>query len=196
MRKSNASATSALRIIGGKHRGRKLPIPTLPGLRPTGDRNRETLFNWLQFELHGSTVLDAFAGTGALGLEALSRGAESATFIEPQRLASVSITQSLNILKEQHHAIVHTATFAQQAAILPSPFNGIFIDPPFQQGLWHSSFDLIEAHGLLAEGGWVYVESPRNEAVRVPSNWLQEKEKTVGQVKMQLFRHSAAQAML
>ena len=183
--KSPASAT--LRIIGGRHRGRKLPIPALDGLRPTADRTRETLFNWLQFELPGMTVLDLFAGTGALGLEALSRDAASAVFIEPQRAASAALRQSLVAL-QQTNAEVLSMTAEQFLAGPAQGFDLIFVDPPFSADLWQSTLTQLMNGPWLKKGGYVYLECPKNQIIDLPAQLTPQKDKTSGQVRFRLLQ--------
>jgi len=181
------SRKSSLRIIGGENRGRRLQFTDQDGdLRPTSDRLRETLFNWLQFELRGKRVLDLFAGSGALAAEALSRGAAHAVIIEkkPERAADLS---------KQLKPIFAERAFIQQADALKwlprasGPFNIVFIDPPYHIEAQQPACDLLIEHKLLASGAWVYVESRRqDEAPHVPS-WRLEKEKTMGDACARLY---------
>ena len=181
---------STLRLIGGRHRGRKLPIPVLDGLRPTADRTRETLFNWLQFELPGMHVLDLFAGTGALGLEALSREAESAVFVEPQSVAAEGIRQSLQTLNL--HAEVRVMGAEQYLEQTDAVFDLVFVDPPFSLDLWQSTLDRLAVSDRLSPGGYVYVEAPVGQALSVPDELTVVKEKTAGKVRFQLWQKAAA----
>lgn len=178
---------STVRIIGGEHRGRRLMFTDQNGdLRPTGDRMRETLFNWLQFELRDKRVLDLFAGSGALGAEALSRGAAYAVLVEkkPERAADLS---------KQLKPVFDSRVFIQLADALKwlpratGPFDIVFIDPPYDIGAQQPACDLLIEHGLLTPGAWVYVESRRqDEAPNVP--WALEKEKTMGDAVARLYR--------
>ncbi|TXR51841.1 16S rRNA (guanine(966)-N(2))-methyltransferase RsmD [Reinekea thalattae] len=182
-----STASGTLRIVGGKHRGRKLSIPALDGLRPTSDRVRETLFNWLQFELAGMSVVDLFAGTGALGLEALSRGAKQVDFVEPQRLAAQGIQQSLSVLAETE-AQVHIKT--AQAFLLeqPTKVDLIFVDPPFALGLWDQTLSALVEQDCLNNGGYVYLESPKTQPINLPNGFVVVKDKTAGNVRFQLLQ--------
>lgn len=182
-----AEAQTQLRIIGGKHRGRKLPIPSLPGLRPTPDRIRETIFNWLQFDLHDKSVVDCFAGTGALGLESLSRGAASCQFIEPAAPAAKAIESSLGLLKETTGS-VHKATANAFLSNMAQAADLFFVDPPFQLDLWQETLDIIAQRALLSEHGFVYVECPKAQAITLDEQWLTVKDKTAGNLRIRLLQ--------
>ncbi|HPE58906.1 MAG TPA: 16S rRNA (guanine(966)-N(2))-methyltransferase RsmD [Thiolinea sp.] len=147
-----------LRIIGGQWRSRRLPVASVPGLRPTPDRVRETLFNWLQNRIAGARCLDLFAGSGALGFEALSRGAAHVTLIEQhpaafrqlQANARTLQAQGLTLLqRDALHWLLHDGT---------PPFDLIFLDPPFHRGLLEQVLERIQAHGLLTPNGMIYLE--------------------------------------
>ena len=195
--RSRPQAASQLRIIGGRWRGRKVAFAPIEGLRPTGDRLRETLFNWLLFHLPDARCLDLFAGSGALGLEALSRGAAQVDFVELNRGAAQTLRQQLDLLEAQG-ARVHNCpaeVFLSQPAARGEPgdelpYDIIFVDPPFANDLWTSALSgLIEA-GYVGEDTLIYIESPRNTHIAAPSAWQLEKEKQAGQVCMRLFRSS------
>jgi len=176
-----------LRIVGGIHRGRKLPIPALEGLRPTSDRTRETLFNWLQFDLPGMKVLDLFAGTGALGLEALSRDAELAVMIEPQQIAAQAIKESLHTLKLTNGS-VHSMSSNQFMASTDVGFDLIFVDPPFSGDLWNETLSSLAENDILNNGGYAYLECPKNEVVNIPDVFTTVKDKTAGKVRFRLLQ--------
>jgi 16S rRNA (guanine966-N2)-methyltransferase len=152
-------APGKVRIIGGRWRGTRLPVAEMAGLRPTSDRARETLFNWLQPALPGARVLDLFAGSGALGLESLSRGAREAVLVERDRAAAESLRQVVARLHAQAEAQV---VAADAPAFLRTPLQGrfdiVFVDPPFAAGLWPQVFAALPP--WLAEAAWLYVESP------------------------------------
>lgn len=152
-----------MRIISGNLRGSKLAVPERDGLRPTPDRLRETLFNWLRPCLHGARVLDAFAGTGALGIEALSQGAAHATFVEADAELAKALEGNLKRLK-QSSAKVLNGSFERLAGTLIGPFDLVFLDPPFALELWKSAFQKACQHGLLAPGAWIYLEWPGEQA--------------------------------
>ena len=176
-----------LRLIGGDYRGRRLPIADIEGLRPTGDRQRETLFNWLQFELAGATVADLFAGTGALGLEAASRGASEVWLVEQHPKAVVSLQEAVEVLGCSGKVHRGDALLWLKAAE-EKAFDGVFVDPPFAADLWQATFEALEVTACLKPGAFVYVEAPRDKALDVPVNWRLEKEKASGDVIQRLFR--------
>lgn len=174
-----------VRIIGGAWRGRRLPIVTAPGLRPTADRVRETLFNWLAPVLPGMRCLDLFAGTGALGLEALSRGAAQACFVECQAVIAKALEESLRRLGSDNARVV-VGDAHRFLAGPPQPFDLVFLDPPF------GDVDLGDLCTLL-DKGWlsgdarVYLELPGSTPLPgLPPHWTVLREKTAGQVRFAL----------
>jgi 16S rRNA (guanine966-N2)-methyltransferase len=177
-----------LRIIGGQWRGRKLRFPALPGLRPSPDRVRETLFNWLAPEISGARCLDLFAGSGALGLEALSRGAGFCQFLDSATPAAQRIKAHLTLLSCRE-ADVQTIDALQWLQQQPSnTFNMVFLDPPFRQGLLDECCALLEANGWLAERAWVYIEAAADETPpTVPPTWQLHRDKRAGQVAYRLY---------
>ena len=189
-RKPSAPATSQLRIIGGDWRGRKVQFAPVEGLRPTGDRLREVLFNWLQFHLPGTRCLDLFAGSGALGLEALSRGAQSVDFVELNPRAAKTLQEQLQLLGATNGHVHHSSAndFLQRTE---GGYQIVFMDPPFAADLWQQTLTALVPH--LAENALVYVESPREHHLQLPSGWEIEKEKRAGQVCMRLLRSSAGE---
>jgi len=193
--KPKPSNLGQLRIIAGRWRGRKLQFPALAGLRPTGDRIRETLFNWLQNDLVDAHCLDLFAGSGALGLEALSRGAAHCTFIDSQADACRAMQANLDLLHCQQGRVVHSNALAWlKQTPDPSqtrPYQIVFCDPPFQLGLWAETLALLAEHPQIAEDAWVYVEAPRSYAIDAPLNWHLHRSKETGQVRFCLFRVTA-----
>ncbi|MEX2367724.1 MAG: 16S rRNA (guanine(966)-N(2))-methyltransferase RsmD [Pseudohongiellaceae bacterium] len=188
-RKGPARGAGSLRIIGGEYRGRKLGIANLEGLRPTGDRQRETLFNWLQVQTPGARVLDAFAGTGALGLEAASRGARYVWLLEKHPQAVASIRQAVSAL-DCDATVVQCDALAWLAQAEADPFDLVFLDPPFADGLWVDALAALIAHNRLADRAWVYLESPRQHAMAVPPELTLMKEKHSGEVSMRLYQYS------
>lgn len=182
---SNKPRQGQLRIIGGQWRGRKLSIIDAEGLRPTGDRIRETLFNWLAAEVPGAQCLDLFAGTGALGLEALSRGAAYCDLVESHRHAATRIAEHLKTLACDDAAVHHTAaaTFLSQHQRV---YDLIFLDPPFHKGLLQQVVPALEPH--LKDGSLVYLEEASDEtAPLIPHHWHPLKSKHTGQVRYSLF---------
>lgn len=177
-----------VRIIAGQWRGRRLPVPELNGLRPTGDRVRETVFNWLQPYIAGRHCLDLFAGTGALGFESLSRLAASVTFIEPHPMAFRHLCDSAALLGVPSSNLVQT-TADHFLSRNQQRFDLVFVDPPFDQMIqWQILDSLAPSH--LAPGALVYVESPVRQPL--PANWPAgceiHKEKVFGEVCSRIFR--------
>lgn len=177
----------SLRLIGGQFRGRRLTIANVEGLRPTGDRQRETLFNWLQFELSGARVADLFAGTGALGLEAASRGASRVWLVERHPQAVAHINDAIGVLNCDAEVVKGDAVqwLAQTDA---GPFDIVFIDPPFSDELWQPVLYSLLDNRRLAPGAWVYLESPRSHPLAVPGELILRKEKRAGDVTLQLYQ--------
>ncbi|HEX7762206.1 MAG TPA: 16S rRNA (guanine(966)-N(2))-methyltransferase RsmD [Cellvibrio sp.] len=183
--------SNQLRIIGGQWRGRKLSFPDVDGLRPTGDRIRETLFNWIAPDIHGANCLDLFAGSGALGLEALSRGAASSLLIERDGRAAAQLKSNLDLLKADGGKVLQmdALDYLQRSATeLPNAmFDVVFIDPPFQLNLWQVVIDQLEQRQLLREGAAIYIESGLNDHYLPPANWRLHRDKTSGSVHYRLF---------
>ena len=187
MKKPTSGGSGQIRIIGGQWRGRKLPVPDSPGLRPTTDRVRETLFNWLAPSMVDARCLDCFAGSGALGLEALSRYAASATLLEMERHVAQQLQKNLATLKAGHGKVVNTNSlpFLNQAG---TPHDLVFVDPPFRKGLLEETLRLLESNGWLADSALIYVESEvENGLPPVPAGWDLHREKIAGQVAYRLY---------
>jgi 16S rRNA (guanine966-N2)-methyltransferase len=175
-----------LRIIGGHWRSRQLAFPPIVGLRPTPDRVRETLFNWLAPIVHGARCLDLFAGSGALGIEALSRGAVEVVFVENHPVAVRYLRNNLQQLGvnagqvQQADALVWLQSLAQ-------PFDIVFLDPPFRQDLLSLSCVLLERGGWLASAARIYLEAERSlNDLQLPATWKMMREKTAGHVVYRL----------
>ncbi len=179
--------TGSVRIIGGRLRGSKLPVLDRKGLRPTGDRAREVLFNWLAPSIHGMNVLDLFAGTGALGLEAISRGAGAATLVEKDPIVAAAIAQSVQRLLADDADQVRVLN-SDALAMTPGGerFDLIFVDPPFDMDLFRTSLSLAEAR--LKPNGQVYLETPSQADLSIDRCWWVSKEKIVGDVRLQLLQ--------
>ena len=187
MKKPTSGGSGQIRIIGGQWRGRKLPVPDSPGLRPTTDRVRETLFNWLAPSMVDARCLDCFAGSGALGLEALSRYAASTTLLEMERHVAQQLQKNLATLKAEHGTVVNTntLTYLNQSG---TPHDVVFVDPPFRKGLLEETLNLLEVNGWLADSALIYVESEvENGMPPVPANWELHREKIAGQVAYRLY---------
>ncbi|NAW68908.1 16S rRNA (guanine(966)-N(2))-methyltransferase RsmD [Vibrio sp. V27_P1S3P104] len=180
-----------VRIISGLWRGRKLPVHDAQGLRPTTDRVKETVFNWLAQDIAHAKCLDIFAGSGGLGFECASRQAELVTLLELNATAYAQLKTNIATLKATNiHAINTDAmTYLQQDG---QPFDIVFIDPPFRQGLLHQTINLLEEKGWLAEQALIYVESEKELAsTTFPESWHLYREKNAGQVCYRLFVRNA-----
>jgi len=186
---ARASART-LRIIGGRHRGRKLRFPAGVDIRPTPDRVRETLFNWLQQRVADAHVLDLFAGSGALGLEALSRGAARVTFVERDRRAAEAIE---SLTREWQEGAVSVACadalgWLAQAPRDAAPFDIVFLDPPYDAALWSKAAAALVRGRLLAPDARVYIEHRAREGLPVlPETWKHIREGRAGEVGYHLF---------
>jgi 16S rRNA (guanine966-N2)-methyltransferase len=186
---NRSSESGQLRIIGGRWRGRKLRFRAARGLRPTPDRVRETLFNWLAADLPGARCIDLFAGSGALGLEALSRGADCVCFVDNNAHALARIEQHLRAL-DCSDGLCHCANTLTLLAAgnAGQPWDIAFLDPPFGEGLLEPSIAALETGGWLAGNACVYLEASKHEPPpKVPANWLQHREKSAGDVRFSLF---------
>lgn len=174
-----------MRIIGGKWRGRKLPVLHREGLRPTTDRSKETLFNWLMHEVRGQRCLDAFSGSASLGLEALSRGAREQTFYELDKSAAQHIKKQCETLNA--NAIVKCGDAKQLIASETQPFDGIFIDPPFEQGLLIPFVDCVLQQHKLNNDGWLYLEYEANLTLPHWPQLIKHREKKTSQFVYALY---------
>ena len=189
-RVGRAGRSRVLRIIGGSWRGRKLRFPASAAIRPTPDRVRETLFNWLGPATPGAQCLDLFAGSGALGLEALSRGAAHVTFVEQDAAAARELRTRLAEWQAQD-ARVERADAVRYLAGAARPFDIVFLDPPFASQLLSRAAVLLEA-GWLRRGALIYVErAARAGLPPLPQSWQPLKAKRAGEVGYHLFAHTA-----
>lgn len=185
--KKPLKATGQIRIIGGRWRGRKLPVLDLDGLRPTTDRLKETLFNWLQFECADARVLDAFAGAGSLGIEALSRGAAHAVFVERSAPAAAQLADNLRRLEADGISEVYQGDAQSYLKTPQTVFDLVFLDPPFHQDLLAQFIPQLMSTHALANGSWVYVESEHPLPYEAPKSWHLHREKVAGQVCCRLY---------
>jgi len=181
-----ADNNGQLRIIGGRYRGRRLAVPAQPGLRPTADRVRETLFNWLQPVIVGSRCVDLFAGSGALGFEAASRGADEVLMIErSEPVTRVLAANARRLGTEQ--VWVHKADALRWLAGSGGPVDLVFLDPPFHADLLAPSCTLLSGGDWLAPGALVYLETPANRALpSLPADWTLIRDKRAGHVRFAL----------
>ncbi len=181
---------SQLRIIGGAWRGRKIEFAAVPGLRPTPNRVRETLFNWLAPVLHEASCLDLFAGSGVLGLEAVSRGAASCVLVERDTRAVARLRAQVGRLATERVMVIE-ADALRWLAGTPRPFDIVFLDPPFHSGLLQDCVDRLEQHGWLAASAWIYVESETGSELQLPLHWQWHRDRQAGQVSYRLARRQA-----
>lgn len=188
MNKESRKKSNRLRIIGGDWRSRVLDFPDAPGLRPTPDRVRETLFNWLQFDITGARCLDLFAGSGALGFEALSRGAGAVTAIEQDPAAAKALQVNAAKLNTGKLQVLQTNALHWLEHTLAEPFDIIFIDPPFSAGLHQRSLDLLAARQWLKPHGIIYLEAGEAlDSFALPSGLELYKAKRAGDVNFGLL---------
>lgn len=178
-----------LRIIGGRWRGRRIRLPTQPDIRPTGDRIRETLFNWLAPIIAGARCLDLFAGSGALGLEALSRGAGETVFVERDEAAVRHLVKALEQLECRDANVIHGDALRFLKGP-PRPFDIVWLDPPFGDIDLANLCTLLE-RGWLAHGARIYLEMSRHDDLPgLPAGWVVDRDKTAGQVRFALARRT------
>ncbi|WP_101758559.1 16S rRNA (guanine(966)-N(2))-methyltransferase RsmD [Oceanicoccus sp. KOV_DT_Chl] len=187
-RRPSNKTSNQLRIIGGQWRGRKLAFPTVEGLRPTPDRVRETLFNWLAPSIIGARCADLFSGSGALGLEALSRGSGHTDLVDSAKPVSQQLNLNLQTLQCDHATVWHSQAQPWLQQAIPG-YDIIFLDPPFGQNLAASCIEIINNRNLLNDKAWVYLEMGATEPLpHYPENWQLHREKTAGQVCYRLFK--------
>ena len=190
-----SKGSNQLRIIGGEWGGRKLRFPDAPNLRPTPDRVRETVFNWLAPIIHGARCLDLFAGSGALGLEALSRGAVFTTFVDNHKKVIQALHSHLDLLKANDRAEVlnfdgisflsHDNFINTEARV----YDVVFLDPPYHLDLMEKVVPLLEENKCLADNAMLYLEIKKRQSLpELPANWKMLKEKTAGEVSYFLFQ--------
>ncbi len=179
---TRGAAHNRLRIIGGRWRGRKLSFPPVPGLRPTPDRVRETLFNWLQPVIVGARCLDLFAGSGALGFEAASRGAAEVTLVDRDARITRVLAGHVRRLEAEHVQVVH-ADVRQWLNGPSRVYDVVFLDPPYDQGLLSPCCRLLEEQGWLGASAQIYLEAKRGLGLpRLPPAWSVIRSKQAGQV--------------
>ncbi|WP_022963559.1 16S rRNA (guanine(966)-N(2))-methyltransferase RsmD [Halopseudomonas pelagia] len=190
--KTTAARTSQLRIIAGQWRSRRFSFTEQPGLRPTPDRVRETLFNWLSGRIEGARCLDPYAGSGALMLEALSRGAAYALACDTSRDVVNTLRGHLQTLECEQADIQQQDALKLLANSPERPYDLVFLDPPFHQGLLAPSCAALESHGWLTDNAWIYTESESAPAtLERPANWSLHREKRAGQVWYSLWQRHA-----
>ncbi len=188
----DVAAAGHVRIIGGRWRGTRLPVADAPGLRPTADRVRETLFNWLQPRLAGARVLDLFAGSGALGLESMSRGAREAVLVEADPQVATALRQVVEHLAAHDQVeVVRADAVAWLRVPLHGRFDVVFVDPPFAATLWPAVLALLPP--WLAPDALVYLEAPAG-AAPMPAGWTVHREGCTREVRYALYRRVSGPA--
>ena len=186
---SKSGKNNSVRIIGGDWRGRRLKVADVPGLRPSGDRSRETLFNWLQPWLVAADVADLFAGTGVLGFEAASRGAHTVLMVEKDPRAFAELKQSVELLQATQVNLYMGGALSQIEEMERDSYDLIFVDPPFDANLGALVLEKLVGQGCLRKGGFVYLESPAKTHIPAPAGWSNWRDQEMGEVRMQLFRN-------
>ena len=180
-----------LRIIGGAWRGRKLTFTPGPGLRPTADRVRETLFNWLAPVIHGARCLDLYAGSGALGLEAASRGAAEVVLVDAAAQVVSSLREQVAILNAVQVQVVQSDVsqwLSGQGQGRSPHFDIVFLDPPFHEHLLPGDMEQLEQGGWLSDAAWIYIEAEKSMQLELPGNWQVYREKQAGEIGYSLVR--------
>ena len=186
------ASPGSVRIVSGQWRGTRLPVADAAGLRPTPDRVRETLFNWLQGRLPGASVLDLFAGSGALGLEAVSRGARDAVLVERDPRLAESLRATVARLRAGDRVEIACADALAWLRGQPRrAFDIVFLDPPYTAGLWESA--LAALGPWLAQDAWLYLESPADAPTRPGADWLPYREGSTRESHYALFCRAAAE---
>ncbi|HEY5775065.1 MAG TPA: 16S rRNA (guanine(966)-N(2))-methyltransferase RsmD [Xanthomonadales bacterium] len=188
---SKSGKNNSVRIIGGDWRGRRLTVADVPGLRPSGDRCRETLFNWLQPWVLAADCADLFAGTGALGFEAASRGAASVLMIEKHPHAQQVLRQGIEQLQAMQVNLHSGGAMSLIEDFKPESFDIVFVDPPFDSNLAGLVLERLDKTGCVRRGGFVYVESPAKKPVAPLPGWRVWRDQELGEVRMQLFRRQS-----
>lgn len=188
-RATHALAANRLRIIAGLWRGRRLAFPDSPGLRPTPDRVRETIFNWLAPVICNARCLDLYCGSGALGFEALSRGARSVTFVDNAPQVIAQLTNNAGLLGCTDAQIIHADALDWlnlQSEDVMSGYDVVFLDPPFRKNLLFDVCKRIEEKQLIKPQGYVYLEAERNHRLKLPENWSVHRHKKAGKIDFYL----------
>lgn len=185
----NLTKDGQIRIIAGQWRGRKLPVKDLEGLRPTTDRVKETVFNWLAMEIREANCLDCFSGSGSLAFEALSRYATNALLIEKDKLAAKQLDKNLVALKAGNGKVICTDSIAYLSKPASQQFNVVFVDPPFRKGLLEPCCEQLESNNWLSANALIYIEREKELThPKLPSSWQMIKDKTAGQVIYQVYQ--------
>ena len=178
-----------IRLISGKWRGKKLLVKDIEGLRPTTDRTKETLFNWLMHDINDANCLDCFSGSGSLGFEALSRFAKNVTLLEKDKSVAKQLRENLTVLNVDNAVVAEGDALLYLNKPATEQYNIVFIDPPFNKGLVQPCCDALQKNGYLAPDALIYVEREIDlNDLHTPVSWVLLKEKSTGQVVYQLYR--------
>jgi 16S rRNA (guanine966-N2)-methyltransferase len=183
-----------IRIIGGEHRSRQLKVLDRPGLRPTPDRVRETLFNWLAAHIRGARVLDVFAGSGALGFEALSRGAAWCDFVEKDAAAARLLQENIELLRLSQRAQLKRQDALAILKLTPQqPYDVVFLDPPYASDLLAQALPLLKQAGWLGPSALIFIEQSSHQApptllVNGELGWEKLRQGTAGEVSYSLYQ--------
>ncbi len=178
-------AGGTVRIISGAFKGRKLPVIDSEGLRPTTDRVKETVFNWLMFKINGARCLDMFSGSGSLGFEAASRGASETILLEKSHEVAMNLKRNVELLKCENISVYETDALVWLKKYQGAKFDVIFLDPPFRKGFLEKVFELLP--NVATQGSLVYVEQELEETTTPPQGYVLQKEGTAGQVTYRLY---------
>ena len=179
---------TGVRVIGGCWRGRRIPVSNIPGLRPTSDRTRETLFNWLQYKIDGACCLDLFAGSGVLSFEALSRGAAEVVAVDRHSQSVRALCETGRLLDSGGLTVVHDKAERLLAEPAHRQFDIVFVDPPFELALHETACILLDEHGWLGDTALVYLEAPKGYELKHPHSWSLKKSGQAGNVDFRLYQ--------
>jgi 16S rRNA (guanine966-N2)-methyltransferase len=184
-------SANQVRIIAGKWRGRKINFQEVQGLRPTTDRMRETLFNWLAPVIEGSRCLDLFTGSGAIGFEALSRGAQKVLLVDQSITVLKNLKENIQLLQCDDIELHLKEALRFLKNYMGAPCDIIFLDPPFYIGLAQKAMDLIDQHEILKQDGYLYLEQEHKASMPVfPKKWEVLKDEKKGHVRVFLIKNS------
>ena len=180
--------TSSIRIIGGRNKSYRIVFKASPDLRPTSDRAKETLFSWLQFEIENKSCLDLFAGTGALGLEALSRGANHVTFVEKDKVLHLNIIKNINHLGHKNNIEIFHNDAYRWLKTNKKTFDYIFLDPPFDKVKYSDLLSKIYESNIINDGGKVFLETNKHTDIKLNDSQKILKDKIIGDVRLMILQ--------
>ncbi|QIQ41650.1 MAG: 16S rRNA (guanine(966)-N(2))-methyltransferase RsmD [Buchnera aphidicola (Microlophium carnosum)] len=173
-------------IISGKLKGRKISFNNIPNLRPTTNQIRETLFEWLAKYIKNARCLDCFAGSGALGIEAISRYAKFSTLLEIEKKTFFNLQKNIKKLNISNLEIIRTNTL-HWLKKTGKPYDIIFIDPPYHQGLIKKTIDLLEKKEWIKKNSFIYIEQEKKQSLIIPKNWILYKKKITNKIQCYLY---------